>query len=554
MTEAIAQLEGPVTDEQVRGYVDYVRGHPVEWIWEQFGYELWDKQAQAAEAVRDHPKVAIRSANAVGKSFLVANLAHWYLESVQPGYVVITGASWTGIERVVWPWIHRLHAMARQPMGGRLLALSYERGPHWGAFSCAATDAERFAGFRTEHGVFVVVDEASSLTQPIHEAIMGLTATEGSRVIYIGNPLRTSGPFYEIYQRHERGEPGWHCMSISAFETPNVRAGRVIVPGLAGPEYIEDSRIEFGEGSAAWSARVLGEFPETGDNMFFNGEVLHRIQRDDARDPLHRGDLEYTVDATLHRVTVGEWTPAKRGPLSLWHNLGPTGKPDQTHNYVMGADIATGHGASNSVITVMDTTSREQVAQLASPDLAPHELAAYAVALGRWFSGPSGDAYLVWEANGPGLIFGDEMRKLGYGAIYKQKDEEGRGVPSRTPGWHSSASAKEWLLGVYRAGLARQELTIRSAESVAEALEYVYYGDGGIGPAKLEEDITSGARARHGDRVIADALALLALRSRQRAPQPKPEPPKMSYAWREKHGPSNRRSLLPTDKYERYDG
>ena len=248
--------------EDALAYVAAVKKDPVGWVKTALGHTLWKKQAQIMEAIRDNTLVTVRSANAVGKSFVAACAAIWYLECHCPGYVVTTSSSWTGVEKVLWPEIHRLITYAPTPLGGRLLKLEWQRGPQWGAFGVSTDVADNFAGFRTPHGVFVIVDEASALESDIMEAIMGLTATGGSKVLLIGNPLRPSGPFYESF-----ASPHWTRIGISALESPNVVYDRAIYPGLATKEWVDKQEIEWKNNQAAYSARVLGEFPEETDDI-----------------------------------------------------------------------------------------------------------------------------------------------------------------------------------------------------------------------------------------------------------------------------------------------
>jgi hypothetical protein len=81
-------------------------------------------------------------------------------------------------------------------------------------------------------------------------------ATEGSKTVMIGNPLRPSGPFFEAFRN-----PLYNCLHISAFESPNVLLGCNHIPGLATLEWIEEREKKWGKDSPSYQARVLGEFP-----------------------------------------------------------------------------------------------------------------------------------------------------------------------------------------------------------------------------------------------------------------------------------------------------
>ncbi len=178
---------------------------------------------------------------------------------------------------------------------------------------------------------------------------------------------------------------------------------------------------------------------------------------------------------------------------------------------------------------MVDTETRRKVAELAVSDLAPHDFARYCVALGLWFGGQIGYAYLAWEATGPGLIFGKEIRRLCYPYIHWHRREESA-YPKRStvPGWHSTRTNKDLLLSDYRRALARGEFVNPSKESIEEAFQYVYMPSGSIGPALMVSE-KQGARATHGDRVIADALANLALYHQRKAQLPAGTVPTGSY-------------------------
>ncbi len=250
-----------VSTEGVRVYQAAALADPVGWMGAALGVRLWRRQAQIVESVRDHPRVAVRSSNAIGKSFVAACLTAWYLETRSPGYVVTTSSSWRSVEKVLWPEIRRIVRGAPCSLGGTLLKTEWQRGDQWGAFGVSADVPENFAGFRTRNGVFVIVDEASAIEPEIMEAILGLMASADSRVLLIGNPLRPSGSFYEAFR-----SSAWKTLHVSALECPNVAAGREIIPGLATRSWVESRKKEWGEDSPAYQARVLGEFPDEGED------------------------------------------------------------------------------------------------------------------------------------------------------------------------------------------------------------------------------------------------------------------------------------------------
>lgn len=133
----------------------------------------------------------------------------------------------------------------------------WKRGIEWGAFCVSPDEPENFSGFRTENGVLIIVDEGSALKQSVHEAIMGVSSAQGSKVVYLGNPLRPEGPFYETFSN-----PDWVNFHIDSREVVDLN-----IPGLATQEWIDSRRREWGSSSPIFGARVKGEFPESGENQ-----------------------------------------------------------------------------------------------------------------------------------------------------------------------------------------------------------------------------------------------------------------------------------------------
>jgi len=236
-------------------YRKFAKERPVDYARVCLGLELWSKQQKILKLITD-PKVScvsVASGNAVGKTYLSASIICQYLDTVNPGYAIISGSSWTGVRKTVWATLRKVVADAPVNLGGEMLSTEWRRGDLWGAFCVSPDEPENFSGFRTKHGALILVDEASKLSQEVHEAIMGLATAAGSKVIYLGNPLRPEGPFYETF-----GNPNWHNVKISSLEVVGLG-----IPGLADKDKINTMKRQWGEDSPQYQARVLGEFPSS---------------------------------------------------------------------------------------------------------------------------------------------------------------------------------------------------------------------------------------------------------------------------------------------------
>lgn len=256
-------------------------------------------------------------------------------------------------------------------------------------------------------------------------------------------------------------------------------------------------------------------------DTYFEAHVLEEHRRLFKMKPLSNRIIDFKKGvasdaipkALAHKHMAMLATKGSNGPFKIYTRLVHK-RFDQTKNYVMGIDISQGQGASNSVISVICKETREKVAEWVDANTPPHDFARIACALALWIGGRDHGhlPLMIWEANGPGWVFGREVvRKYKYPHFYRDKIA---GTPTEKEtkryGWQSSREKKELMLGHYRQALAHGGVVNHSEEALEEALQYIYYADGGIGPAALIEE-SSSARLTHGDRVIADGLALWGL-------------------------------------------
>lgn len=257
------------------------RGRPAEFASQVLGSRWWRMQAEAAQLVAAGPRTVIKSANGVGKTYLAADLALWFLYTHSPSIVLTTAPTQRQVRQLLWEEIRRRHRSARVALPGRVTQAGLRVGDGWYALGLATNDDVRFQGFHAEH-LFIVFDEASGIDGAIWQAAEGVAVGANNRMLAIGNPLRTSGRFYELF----RDAGSWQRMTISALDHPNVTGDGPCIPGAVTRAALEARIAEWCEevgGDAAdgpdlfrWGGRrylpdnrfrtrVLGEFPDAGD-------------------------------------------------------------------------------------------------------------------------------------------------------------------------------------------------------------------------------------------------------------------------------------------------
>jgi hypothetical protein len=239
------------------------------------------------------------------------------------------------------------------------------------------------------------------------------------------------------------------------------------------------------------------------DFQFFDKEELVRIERQDVRKPFWQGELEFDKD-TLEFVGLH---PSDKGRLKLWIHPDAYGKLPSSLEAVLGADVSTGTGASNSVAAVANKNTREQIAEWIDSQCLPEDFARICVALAKFFNG----AYMIWDAGGPGSSFGKRVTTdLRYTNVYYRTDEStiARKVSDR-PGYYFTPANKRDTLTDFRSGLKNSEYVVRSQQVITEARDYVHIvSTNSIEHSKSRTCIDpTGAGDNHGDAVIASGLA-----------------------------------------------
>jgi hypothetical protein len=238
--------------------------------------------------------------------------------------------------------------------------------------------------------------------------------------------------------------------------------------------------------------------------QFFDEGVLTKLKIEYVRPPFAVGNLSFDHES----LETFEFALAEKGAFNLWVTL-VNGRLPSDQSFVVAADIATGTGASNSTLSIGNEKTKEKVAEYANSRIKPEDFGKLAVATAKFFN----DAFMIWEANGPGRIFGNTVIEVGYRNIFyrQQNDQSLNQKTTDVPGWYSTRENKLTLLGNYRKALGGldhpSEFVIRSERSLQEAREYIYLPNNSVEHSKSLNLIDpTGAGENHGDMTIADAL------------------------------------------------
>jgi hypothetical protein len=200
----------------------------------------------------------------VSKSCSAAIIALWWFTAWVDAVVVMTSTTGRQLADILWrelrlqfsrsqrrlpvddPLLQRFQHLRTFPIDGEpsLLAQNGLKSGHRVINGFSAKEGVAAAGISGAHLLYLV-DEASGVEQHIFDAIIGNMAGGGGRLVLFGNPTRCEGEFFDAFNtKHAvEGKPGgYHTLTISSEESPNVIENVIIIPGLAYREWIEERK------------------------------------------------------------------------------------------------------------------------------------------------------------------------------------------------------------------------------------------------------------------------------------------------------------------------
>ena len=236
---------------------------PLEFASDVLGVELWAKQREVLSALVKHRRVAVKSGNGLGKGFCAAVALLWFIHAHKDAAIALsTAPTFRQVRHVLWRQVRRLYRPNAQLLGGKMLDTRWEISDERYAMGLSAENADQFQGFHSPN-MLIVVDEAEGVSDEIYEAIEAVMTTADPLLLLIGNPTTVTGAFRRAFYEERQL---YHNITISALDSPNVLAGKTVVPGLTSARWVEERRETWGEDNPIYRARVLGEFPDQAED------------------------------------------------------------------------------------------------------------------------------------------------------------------------------------------------------------------------------------------------------------------------------------------------
>lgn len=284
------------TDEFDWLHEQYLKA-PEDFVTEVLGAAPWAKQVEIIRSTFEYKYTAVKTCNAIGKSFIAARIVVTYLMNYPGSIVVTTAPTWRQVTDVLWREIATTVKQSRYKLTTKeVTQAGLNLDTDWYAVGLSTKRPENFFGYHSDH-ILVVVDEAGGVEEPIFKGVAAITPNANARVLLIGNPTTPSGAFYDAFNK---AELGYNCITVSAFDSPNFidtnirniddllriftapqqfkqadwikavneRLEKMMNPtyiGLISPSVVFSRYHEWGADSSAWQSLIMGEFPSQAD-------------------------------------------------------------------------------------------------------------------------------------------------------------------------------------------------------------------------------------------------------------------------------------------------
>jgi hypothetical protein len=303
-------LNGAIGEMREKSKLRLYQTDPEAWLADVLGKRWYSKQGEIVSSFMSSSRTAVKSANGCGKSAVVADLITWIVATGIPSETlcIVSAPTLSQIEKVIFAYLKVNKGLADvrgMKLPGRITEtlawkLDGDNGAEFLVFGKRPSDQDIVSSFQgtRKRNTYVFLDEAGGLPTDMFTAAEAVATGAGSRILAIGNPDRRGTEFHRIFTDPQLSQD-WNLHTISAFNLPTFTEEHVypdeedqknFLNGLTSVDWVEHKKRAWGEDSARYKAKVLGEFPDEADNTFFPQATIDQgfdteIEDDDAIRP-----------------------------------------------------------------------------------------------------------------------------------------------------------------------------------------------------------------------------------------------------------------------------
>lgn len=278
-------------------------GDPVGWC-EAHGIELWSGQARMLQRAETSAASATPSGHGTGKSHTAALWIAYGCTTLPDVSYLHTCPTSAQLQNILRPLreIHRTLGLPGYITEGQVPEWKIDGRVVYRGRAAKDGGTSNLAGPHAEN-MRVIVDEADGMAAAQWAQILGMLTGEANRLATFGNPVDPASAWRSYC---EGGTPGdtdedddgeerepWNVEHLSVLDTPAFTGEKVseaLRKVLPSRRWLRAMRTAWGEGSALWMSRVLGQWPDAASNAMVPLPLIEAARRhaDDRPEDQHR--------------------------------------------------------------------------------------------------------------------------------------------------------------------------------------------------------------------------------------------------------------------------
>lgn len=224
--------------------------------------ELDDDQAGILEALAAGKDVSVRSGHGCGKTTTDALAIFWYMLTHPYCRIPTTAPTFRQVKDILWAevanWYQHFRLKDHFNLQSTKLSVIGQEA-RWFAIGVASNRQQNIEGFHAPHVLFIV-DEAKGVQNGIFDSIDGALTTGGQR-LYTSTPGSRIGRFYDSH--FGKIAKYFHQIHINGERSKRVDQ-----------RWREQKAEEWGLDSSIYQAKILGEFPNEGDDILIPLDLI----------------------------------------------------------------------------------------------------------------------------------------------------------------------------------------------------------------------------------------------------------------------------------------
>lgn len=257
---------------------------------------LSDQQKEILLSIQNNKRVSVKSGRGIGKTAAIAFACIWWL-CMYPEHnkFVCTAPSFKTLKSGLWNeicmWFEKSLVAPIFTIGAEKIFLTEKKNSCY-AEPRTAREKESMSGIHADH-LLIICDEASGTEDDILRTL-DATLTSGSlnKICLITNPTRTSGFFFDTFEKDTRR---WVTHTYSSADSPFVDK-----------EHVQSYLEKYGEKHPLYLVDVLGEFPPQDTESFISyAEIKAAMDRNVV--PVGRVEIGVDVARYGDDLTVIYW-------------------------------------------------------------------------------------------------------------------------------------------------------------------------------------------------------------------------------------------------------